>query len=260
MIRTLTILDDPQVQALIQQKPAENLFLIGDIEAFGYEQDFQTIWGDFDTNNQLRAILLKYERNYIPFAVKDFDAEGFAAIINRDSNQPMLSGLKELVTQLDPYLTISYKQKRQTYYAKCTSAEKLVDLDTTDVKKITLDDVERLGDFLANVPEFELEFNPEKKRRNIQKGVSRGYYIEQEAKIISSASTTAENKTSAMVVAVATARGYQQRGLATRCLVKLCDELLSEGKQLCLFYDNPNAGKLYKRLGFEDIGFWMMYR
>jgi len=32
--------------------------------------------------------------------------------------------------------------------------------------------------------------------------------------------------------------------------------VLQEGKVLCLFYDNPEAGKIYKRLGYVDIGKW----
>ena len=115
MIRQLSERDDALVQQLIQQKPAENLFIIGDIEAFGYEQDFQKIWGDFDEEGGLRAILLKYEKNYLPFALGSFDAAGFAAIINSDSNKPMLSGLKEITSELEPYLKISYKQKRELY-------------------------------------------------------------------------------------------------------------------------------------------------
>ncbi|MGA0633387.1 GNAT family N-acetyltransferase, partial [Bacillus thuringiensis] len=27
-----------------------------------------------------------------------------------------------------------------------------------------------------------------------------------------------------------------------------------------LFYNNPTAGRIYKRLGFKDIGMWTMYR
>ncbi|MBZ9687115.1 hypothetical protein G9F72_012350 [Clostridium estertheticum] len=29
---------------------------------------------------------------------------------------------------------------------------------------------------------------------------------------------------------------------------------------LCLFYDNPSAGKIYKSLGFEEIGFWSLWK
>ena len=41
---------------------------------------------------------------------------------------------------------------------------------------------------------------------------------------------------------------------------KLFKDVMDEGKLLCLFYDNPEAGRIYKRLGFTDIGMWTMYR
>ncbi|WP_318036205.1 hypothetical protein [Halobacillus amylolyticus] len=47
MIRRLTQKDDPACQHLLSVKPAENLFIIGDIENFGYDQDFQKLWGIF---------------------------------------------------------------------------------------------------------------------------------------------------------------------------------------------------------------------
>ncbi|MGP4075489.1 GNAT family N-acetyltransferase [Halobacillus sp. K22] len=64
---------------------------------------------------------------------------------------------------------------------------------------------------------------------------------------------------SAMVVGVCTHPEHKNQGYASVCMTKLCQELLAEGKMLCLFYDNPEAGSIYKRLGFEDIGKWMMH-
>lgn len=77
--------------------------------------------------------------------------------------------------------------------------------------------------------------------------------------MVSTSSTTAENSLSAMVVGVAVLLGYKKKGYATKCMVKLCHQLLGEDKELCLFNDNPAAGVIYKRIGFQDIGFWMMY-
>lgn len=77
--------------------------------------------------------------------------------------------------------------------------------------------------------------------------------------MVSTASTTAENSLSAMVVGVATLENYKKKGYATKCMLKLCSDLLHEGKELCFFYDNPTTGVIYKRIGFEDIGVWMMY-
>jgi uncharacterized protein len=65
---------------------------------------------------------------------------------------------------------------------------------------------------------------------------------------------------SAMIVAVCTHSDYKKKGYATECMTKLCRDVLDEGKELCLFYDNPEAGRIYKHIGFVDIGFWMMYK
>ncbi len=72
------------------------------------------------------------------------------------------------------------------------------------------------------------------------------------------AQTTAENSMSAMVVGVATLKEYRKKGLMSKCLSKLCYDLLNEGKTLCLFYDNPKAGRIYHALGFETLDKWSM--
>ncbi|MCP3740193.1 GNAT family N-acetyltransferase [Rossellomorea sp. BNER] len=259
MIRKLTKDDNEKCQNLIQQKPAENLFIIGDIEAYGYEQDFQSLWGDFNDQGDLNAVLLKYEENFIPFSLTDFDAKGFADIINQAECR-FLSGLKDVTAKIEPFLTKKIKQKRKLYYAKCTNDEKLQGIDTSFVKNAEVEDLEKLVNLLKSIPEFESALlDVKSKKRSMEKGVSRSYYIERDGKMISSASTTAENSMSAMIVGVCTDHDNKKKGYASQCMTKLCQEVLDEGKELCLFYDNPDAGKIYKRLGFEDIGFWMMY-
>ena len=44
MIRKLTRDDEAACFNLLKTKPAENLFIIGDIEAYGFETDFQKLW------------------------------------------------------------------------------------------------------------------------------------------------------------------------------------------------------------------------
>jgi uncharacterized protein len=261
MIRLLTHEDDEQCQRLIQKQPAENLFIIGDIEAFGYEQDFQTIWGDFDENENLRGILLKYRENFIPYSSGEFDAEGFANIINRCDDFKIMSGLKAVTSKVEPFLTREFHSKRQMYYAKLDNRDSLSNDELTHVKKASLEELPKLVELLRSIPEFTGgEFTVENRKHSMEKGVSRSYYIEEEGRFASSASTTAENSMSAMIVAVCTHSNYKKKGYATECMTKLCRDVLEEGKELCLFYDNPEAGRIYKHIGFEDIGFWMMYK
>lgn len=259
MIRKLTRDDHERCFALLKTAAAENLFIIGDIEAYGYDKNFQKIWGDFDTNEQLIAVLLKYENNYIPYAKAEFDAKGFAKIMDQDPDFFMMSGLKEITAKIEPFLEKKLVRKREMYYAKCTSLQSN-QADVSNVKQAQPNDAEALVDLLNRIPEFtDSIITVERKRRGLEDGSSRSFYIEEGGKMVSTASTAAENSMSAMVVGVATLENYKKKGYATACMEKLCGTLLEEGKELCLFYDNPAAGAIYKRIGFEDIGFWMMY-
>ena len=48
-----------------------------------------------------------------------------------------------------------------------------------------------------------------------------------------------------MIVSVATQKNYRYRELMTKLLSRLFRDLFCEGKRLCLFYDNPEAGEIY---------------
>lgn len=81
----------------------------------------------------------------------------------------------------------------------------------------------------------------------------RSYFIGIGGRIISSASSTPENSQSAMIVGLETLPGHEKMGLASFCISVLCAELLKEGIMICLYYDNPDAGSIHKRIGFVNI-------
>ncbi|MEO4053076.1 GNAT family N-acetyltransferase [Solibacillus sp. CAU 1738] len=261
MIRLLTADDHEVCMALVQQQPAENLFIIGDIEAFGYDKPFQKIWGQFE-DEQLIAVLLKYEANYIPYAQGSFDVQAFADIINADEYATEMSGLKQFTDLLEPLIQKPLNKKQELYYAKCTKLQPIYDgSELQNVERLTLDTIDENVELMLTIPEFEgSNISAAGKIRAEENKTGRTYFMREGDIMASSASTTAENSVSAMVIAVATREGFKQKGYATKCMQKLCGELLDEGKSLCLFYDNPKAGAIYKRLGFEDIGFWNMLR
>ena len=73
------------------------------------------------------------------------------------------------------------------------------------------------------------------------------------------AKTTLETRTHAMLVGVGTHPDFRNRGLATKCIVKICKDIINENKIPCLFYDNIEAGKKYNKLGFKEKGYRAIY-
>lgn len=261
MIRILTEQDRQQVMEFLSDKPAENLFMIGDIEQYGFEQSIQTLWGDFREDGRLAAVLLKYTDNYILYAPGEFDGQGIAGIINQDSDFRFISGLESIICRLEPFLTAKSSNQRVLHYAKCERTDLLPDVpEEIEVQSAVPDDAERIVRMLQQVPEFsDSTYDVDRNREKLQNGGGRTKFIEENGIIVSSASSTAENSQSAMIVGVATLPAHQKKRLATYCMSVICRELLDEGKMLCLFYDNPEAGKIYKRIGFEDIDKWCMW-
>ncbi|MCG3084185.1 GNAT family N-acetyltransferase [Anoxybacillus sp. LAT_35] len=258
MIRKLNSADHHVVFSFLKQEPSLNLFIIGDIEAFGYEQEFQELWGDFDENGELRAVLLRFYDSYIPYASGEFDIEGFAKIMRHAAQSVRLSGKTELVAKFESLLSLG--KKRVTYFCECNEITFPEAENRYEIKQATIDDVDRILELRNRIAEFSV---PPSSRdmlvKSLETNTGRVYYIEEDGRMVSSVATTAENTLSAMVVGVCTDPNDRHKGYASEIMKRVIEDYVRAGKTLCLFYDNPNAGRIYKRLGFYDIGMWTMY-
>ncbi|WP_042455652.1 GNAT family N-acetyltransferase [Neobacillus dielmonensis] len=265
MIRKLTKSDNTQVMDFLSSEPSMNLFIIGDIEAFGYESEFQEIWGEFNAHNQLNAVLLRYFNSFIPYAKGEFDVAGFACIMMNHDQQIVLSGKSNIVEQFDRLLESKLGKKQVTYFAECRSTDQLISnfngKGVTPIHQAGINDIDRILELRKSIEEFTVQKNArEMMVSSMESHTAKTYFTEDNGSVTACVSTAAENSISAMIVGVCTKQEYRRQGLATAIMIKLFKDVLDEGKILCLFYDNPDAGRIYKRLGFKDIGLWTMYR
>jgi hypothetical protein len=137
-------------------------------------------------------------------------------------------------------------------------------IDTTDIIECkTEEDCALTFDLLNTIKEFDSMKNQtkddfiESKMRSLEH--SKSYYIKQDNKCVSTVSTVADTTKSAMIVAVASDPLYRQKGYASKLMKHIMKYyIINLHKTLCLFYDNPKAGAIYKRLGFKDIDQWVM--
>lgn len=262
MIKKLTRLEHEETLEFLTEEAALNLFIIGDIETFGYDEDFQELWGDFDDADKLRAVLLRFYDSYIPYSKGDFDTEGFIEIIKGNQELNGFSGKADIVEKFEKELSSHFTKKQITFFAECTGESFQESISgSLMIKEATLKDIDRIIALRETIKEFVP--NPNSRdilQKGMETGTARTYYLEVDGRMAAAASTTAENSYSAMIVGVCTAEGYRKQGYASLVVEKLTKDVLAEGKSLCLFFDNPDAGRIYKRLGYNDIGLWTMYR
>ncbi|EGT2203282.1 GNAT family N-acetyltransferase [Clostridioides difficile] len=243
-----------RVMKYLKKEPEYNLFIIGDIERYGYGNNFLNIWADIDELGEIKAILLKYFEFMMFYSDGEYDVEGFYNLL-RNTNYEEISGKICAVDALAKRLGLN--NLKVVDFCKLQTKKFLIDNNcNAKVKRI------RLGNLKKTVKLYDLidEFHSTT-LENLKNGLrtGRGYCIEINKQVVSMAKSTSENRTHAMIIGVGTHSKYRARGLATKCLIKLCSELLRENKIPCLFYDNEEAGKIYKKLGFENIGKWGIY-
>lgn len=75
-------------------------------------------------------------------------------------------------------------------------------------------------------------------------------------RIVSCALLNVESRDAGMIGGVYTLPAVRGRGYAVASVAALCKDLQKDAKLPCLYYENPVAGRLYQRLGFQESGRW----
>lgn len=259
MIRLLTKHDEDALMQYLYKEIAYNIFPIGDVEAFGFDKEFQRIYGELDEEGNYLSILLRYKEHAIYYSHQARFNVKYVEIFNRDPFD-FISGKASLMTLIKPYLTDF--SESVMYFCEATKAKKT----QTNEAIITVDNeaaLAKLYDLLKTIKEFSYYKKSKEvfiadKLDAIQMGTILAYQVNEA--FVSTATTTATTTKNAMIVSVATHSDFRKSGYATKLMEALMDYYINHlNKSLCLFYDNEEAGAIYHRLGFKTLGMWHVY-
>lgn len=84
-------------------------------------------------------------------------------------------------------------------------------------------------------------------------GRGHGVVVRKNGQIAACAQSEFETSHQALIVGVATTPEFRGRGMASACVAGLVKQLAIPGRDFALQYDNPCAGRIYKRLGFIPV-------
>ncbi len=230
-----------------------NMFILGDIERYGYDNYFLDIWMEI-SNGNIRGVLLRYFEYLIFYSQGKFNVKEFSKLIN-NMGYSEISGKSEALEILKPYINVS-KERRVKFCSLENNEQIFVEEKKYKIRKIKFGNISKIVKLYEMIDEFE-----NTTIENIKNGLKtgRGYCIEIDKKVVAMAKSTLESDTHAMIVGVGTHPNYRNQGLATKCIIKICRELVEENKKPCLFYDNEEAGKIYRKIGFIEKGNWSIY-
>ena len=263
MIRLLTESDRFAAMSFLNRSPEYNLYQLGNLESIGVgtgkDNDICQFWGDFVDSSgrgELRAILNRYMTGWSVFGVSAADWSALAEIIDHHPSKPTrLQDNPGGVQSILPYL--------HAFQPAAVKIEELMRLSAADyrpapppmgatIRRATRTDFSALTEFYADAEH--MSRSPNAVERPLRD--TRIWLAEWQKQILSVALTNAETKNLAMVGGVYTrpnARGY---GLSQAVCSALSAELLSNRKQPILYWETPEAGRVYKKIGFKPIGTW----
>jgi len=261
MIRKLHEEDREDVLEFLYQEPEMNLYLIGDIHNFGFGGEDQELYAEF-RDGEYYAVAGRNRSQVTYYAAgNDFNPE-WIDIFNA-FDFLFLSAKESLIQGIKPYYPHMKEDKMD--FMKSTTFKADDTIDYSEIRTLkTKKEAAEVYDMLTTVEELYTVYK-KPKEEFIQYLVDNSgdngttVFIKKDGQVVASASAVFESRKSAMVVAVATHKDHRKKGYGKKVLHYLMDLYVNQkGKTLCLYYDDPRAEKLYRQLGFVDIGRWSM--
>ncbi len=263
------LLDNERAKLMeyVSIEPEMNLFIIGDVEHFGLESENVEVFVH-EVQGQWDFILLRYMENFLIYSPSEnYDAQAAAEFLHQQgAGLNIISGKSDLVSRLLPYFPGWHGQ--ETFMARLNRVQFLPELpENTELRRMTADDATDIVSLNGQIEEFrDSVIGREKQaieelRFKLMNQAGRNWGAFCDGELVSTVATAADNSISSMLVGVATLPFARKKGLASALVANLCAELLQEGKQfVCLFYDNPAAGSIYRKVGFQEVGGYTMMK
>lgn len=255
-----------QALAYVAEEPEFNLFITGDIINCGMTGDIVNTytaddWND-DGNTEFPYFILDYLGNFLVYSKNsNYDVQAVGEFLSSQTIS-CINGKQEIVEQLCPFFPD--RRVKRTYMARLNEVNPAFPFSDYPVQKLGESDLEQLCDLYLSIEEFSATYYGQSREKiidnmriNMESGCYYGLY--RDRVLMAVAGTSAATDESAMIIGVATRKGFRKQGYASAVVETLCKENLADGKSfLCLFYDNPSAGSIYRKIGFKELGIYTM--
>ncbi len=261
MIRRLTAQDKDTILDFLYEEPEINLYIIGDIENYGFNTKNLTFYGEFKDGKPV-AVMSKNMSNITFYTSEKTFNEAWIDVFN-DVGFLFIS----CKTSFMPAIKKHYPEMREDVmdFMKSTTFKRDESIDYSGLKILKDEqDAKNVLDLIKTIPELytvHAKGDDEAIKYFLRNSNENGttVFYEIDGIVAATASAVYETKKSAMIVAVATHDDHRQKGLGKKVMHYLMDLYVNQKhKTLCLYYDDPRAEKLYKKLNFVDIDRWSM--
>lgn len=252
--------DAPLFAQLCAKLPNRMLTPRLNVEVHGFQGKLTKTWGAFENNGQaLSGILMHYGNTMVAVDSDGACAELFAPIIDQAKGIAGIRGTREIIVGIQGLLNrLTPTDWQESFFMRLPVTAKLNEASSGVARRATMEDLEPLAALYGAAGAM---YRPHSNVR-AKLELSRVFVADDneikdgKPRILSCALLNVEGSDAALIGGVYTLPFARGRGLASCCTSALCEELLRDNKLPVLFYENQIAGRVYRSLGFEEIGRW----
>ncbi len=255
--------DIETLKVYLSKDAVPNLFFRANIENYGLEGDKVEAFAHIN-DAEWDFVLLRYFSIVLIYSQKEnYSIQEAVKLVTSFEKVDTIGGKHSVVEKLkNDFSSFTF---RPTSLLRCTKESLAKNNDKTAhdsliFTELPSDKGDDLVDFYFTIAEFEKNYKGQEEgyrqrtKENLQKD-SNAYVFTDNGTIVSSAMAGAQCSIGSMLLGVATSPNYRKQGLATILVTKACSNQFEKGKDfVALFFDNPEAASLYKKIGFEEAG------
>lgn len=243
------------VEYLKQEESMNTTFLVY-LEKYGFEKDFQECWLQTDEhNNKALAVILRHFNNLYIYSEGCSIYNKELGIFTSFMGSEIISGKRNILSE------IACDRDDMVLESSCHMVfqDETMLIPCSEVRRAGLEDCRELSELIYSVPEFARFYHSRMEiergiQRRMELGICRYFILKKDGVISSQAYTTMESSQFATIGGVVTRQEYRKQGLASLVVSCICRDIIHDKKIPNLFYSNEEAGRVYRRLGFEPAG------
>lgn len=235
----------------LKQEAVRNTFLIGDIMNYGFGSEMQQVWMDME-EEACQAVYLWFCNNLLIYSHKGvLNAESIALLLGLKVPDQVMAKSVHL-QQMHPFLE-GYQMKSKTLLALIATEKVFEDDIVFSYRKGTLEDVDRIYEFLQSGELAPLYRSREMIEKRIETGEGVHLLVEEGGEIIAHVNSAATTPYSTMIGGLFTRLDDRGKGLGsflTKCISR---EIIESNRIPCLISAQEVEHNLLYNVGFEKV-------
>lgn len=259
-IRPLTSSDMGLFMTLCATDPVRFLTPRLNIETYGFEGPVLRGWGAFTPDgSNLRGLMFRLNNTMIVVDTDGGSAVGFAAVMDTELGIAGVRGTAEVVSGVREAL-VKYRATdwEDSFLMRLSEPPICAKERMQLARRASIQDIEMLSQLYQDAGAMY------RSRANVASKLTetRVFVVEEPAlgrrpaRIASCALLSPEGSDAGLIGGVFTMPSARGKGYAGACVSALAADIQADGKLPVLFYENPAAGALYRKLGFVECGSW----